>query len=88
MVGLTDDVLFGQVWERTELSPKERSLITVASLVTSGSTEQLVYHLGLAKDNGATETELIEAITHLAFYAGWPKAMSAMAVAKQVFQAA
>ncbi|MDT7702708.1 MAG: 4-carboxymuconolactone decarboxylase, partial [Pseudonocardiales bacterium] len=51
-------------------------------------TEQLVYHLGLAKDNGATETELIEAITHLAFYAGWPKAMSAMAVAKQVFQAA
>jgi 4-carboxymuconolactone decarboxylase len=88
MVGLTDDVLFGQVWERTELSPKERSLITVASLVTSGSTEQLVYHLGLAKDNGATETELIETITHLAFYAGWPKAMSAMAVAKQVFQAA
>jgi 4-carboxymuconolactone decarboxylase len=88
MVGLTHDVLFGQVWERTELLPKERSLITVASLVTSGSTEQLVYHLGLAKDNGATETELIEAITHLAFYAGWPKAMSAMAVAKQVFQAA
>jgi 4-carboxymuconolactone decarboxylase len=86
-VGLTDEVLFGQVWERTELSPKERSLVTVASLVTSGSTEQLSYHLGLAKNNGATETELIETITHLAFYAGWPKAMSAMAVAKQVFHA-
>ena len=58
----------------------------MASLTTSGNTEQLVYHLGLAKDNGATEEELIEAITHLAFYAGWPKAMSAMAVAKQVFR--
>jgi 4-carboxymuconolactone decarboxylase len=86
LVSLTDDVLFGRVWERTELSPKERSLITVASLLTSGSTEQLGFHLGRARDNGATETELVEAITHLAFYAGWPKAMSAMAVAKQIFQ--
>ena len=86
LVCFTDDVLFGQVWKRPELSPKERSLVTVASLTTSGNTEQLVYHLGLAKRNGATEEELIEAITHLAFYAGWPKAMSAMAVAKQVFR--
>ena len=85
LVHFTDDVLFGQVWKRSELSAKERSLVTVASLTTSGNTDQLVYHLGLAKDNGATEQELIEAITHLAFYAGWPKAMSAMAVAKQVF---
>jgi 4-carboxymuconolactone decarboxylase len=85
LVGFTDDVLFGQVWEREELSPRDRSLVTVASLLTSGSTEQLVFHLGLAKQNGLTEQELIEAITHLAFYAGWPKAMSAMAVAKQVF---
>jgi 4-carboxymuconolactone decarboxylase len=84
-VRFTDDVLFGQVWERTELTPKERSLITVASLLTSGSTEQLTYHLGLAEYNGATADELKEAITHLAFYAGWPKAMSAMAVAKKVF---
>jgi 4-carboxymuconolactone decarboxylase len=82
----TDDVPFGQVWTRPELSPKERSLVTVASIVTSGSTEQLVYHLGLAKENGASEQELIEVITHLAFYAGWPKAMSAMAVAKRVFR--
>ena len=86
LVGFTDDVLFGQVWTRPGLSPKERSLITVAALTTGGNTEQLVYHLGLARQNGATETELIEAITHLAFYAGWPKAMSAMAVAKQVFR--
>jgi 4-carboxymuconolactone decarboxylase len=85
-VGFTDDVLFGQVWTRPQLSPKERSLVTVAALTTGGNTEQLVYHLGLAKQNGASEAELIETITHLAFYAGWPKAMSAMAVAKQAFR--
>ena len=85
LVHLTDDVLFGEVWKRTELSPKERSLVTVAALTAGGNTEQLAYHLGLAKQNGAAEAELIEAITHLAFYAGWPKAMSAMTVAKQVF---
>jgi 4-carboxymuconolactone decarboxylase len=84
-VDFTDDVLFGQVWPRPQLAPKERSLITVAALTTSGNTDQLVYHVGLARQNGATEEELIEAITHLAFYAGWPRAMSAMAVAKQVF---
>ena len=87
LVGFTDNVLFGQVWTRPQLSPKERSLVTVAALTTSGRTEQLVFHLGLAKENGATEEELVEVITHLAFYAGWPKAMSAMAVAKQVFRA-
>jgi 4-carboxymuconolactone decarboxylase len=84
-VHFTDDVLFGEVWPRTDLSPKERSLVTVAVLATLGATEQLVYHLGLAKDNGNTEAELKEAITHIAFYAGWPRAMSAMGVAKQVF---
>jgi 4-carboxymuconolactone decarboxylase len=87
LVTFTDDVLFGQVWPRAQLSPKDRSLITVAALITGGNTEQLTYHLGLAKENGATEDELKEAITHQAFYAGWPKAMSAMAVAKQVFAA-
>jgi 4-carboxymuconolactone decarboxylase len=86
LAGFTDDVLFGQVWERKELSPRDRSLVTVASLVTGGNTDQLVFHLGLAKQNGATEQELIEAITHLAFYAGWPKAMAAMTVAKNVFR--
>ncbi len=86
LVHFTDDVLFGQIWPRQELSPKERSLVTVACLVTNGNTEQLVYHLGLARRNGASEQELIEAITHLAFYAGWPQAMAAMAVAKRVFR--
>jgi 4-carboxymuconolactone decarboxylase len=82
---LTDDVLFGDVWARPELSRRDRSLVTVASLVTSGSTEQLTSHLLLAKENGLTEAELKEAIIHLAFYAGWPKAMSAILVARQVF---
>lgn len=86
LVHFTDDVLFGEVWERTELTPKERSLVTVAALATNGNTEQLVFHLDLAKKNGNTEAELIEAITHLAFYAGWPQAMAAMAVARKVFQ--
>jgi len=87
LVHFTDDVLFGEAWKRTqELSARDRSLVTVASLVTNGSTDPLVWHLRYAKENGVTEQELIEAITHLAFYAGWPKAMSAMAVAKQVFR--
>jgi len=85
LADFTDDVLFGQVWERRELSLRDRSLVTVASLVTGGSIPELRPHLARAKRNGVTETELIEAIVHLAFYAGWPKAMSAMAVAKDVF---
>lgn len=88
LANYTDDVLFGDVWKGAGLSSRDRSLVTVACLVTSGNTDQLVYHLGLAKDNGATEEELIAAITHLAFYAGWPKAMAAMAVAKDVFGSA
>jgi 4-carboxymuconolactone decarboxylase len=86
LVGLTDDVLFGQVWTRPELSPRDRSLVTVAALTAGGNVEQLTYHLGLARQNGVTETELIEAITHLAFYSGWPRAMSAMTVARQVLR--
>jgi 4-carboxymuconolactone decarboxylase len=85
LVHFTDDVLFGEVWERAGLTPKERSLVTVAALATGGNTEQLVFHLDLARRNGNTEAELVEAITHLAFYAGWPRAMAAMAVARDVF---
>jgi 4-carboxymuconolactone decarboxylase len=85
LVSLTDDVLFGDVWERPELSKRDRSLITVAALVAGGNTEQLTGHLARARDNGLSETELKEAIIHLAFYAGWPRAMSAITVAKQVF---
>lgn len=84
LVELTDDVLFGDIWERSELSPRDRSLITVAALIAGGNTEQLPFHLNKAKENGLSETELIEVITHLAFYAGWPKAMSAITVAKEI----
>ena len=83
---LTDDVLFGDVWERTELSPRERSLVTVAALVANGNTEQLKGHLKLAKTNGLSEAELAEVMIHLAFYAGWPRAISAILVAKDVFK--
>ena len=83
---LTDDVLFGDVWERAELSPRDRSLVTVAALIANGNTEQLTGHLNRAKQNGLSETELAEVIIHLAFYAGWPRAMSAVRVAREVFK--
>ncbi|MCA4133438.1 carboxymuconolactone decarboxylase family protein [Arthrobacter sp. M4] len=86
LAAFTDDVLFGQVWERPDLSPRDRSLVTVAALVAGGNAEQLNFHLAKAKSNGLSEEELIEAITHLAFYSGWPRAVSAMAVAKRVFR--
>ncbi|MHB8995641.1 MAG: carboxymuconolactone decarboxylase family protein [Armatimonadota bacterium] len=82
---LTEEVLFGDVWEREELSPRERSLITVAALVAGGNTEQLRFHLTKALENGLSENELIEAMTHLAFYAGWPRSMSALMIAKKAF---
>jgi 4-carboxymuconolactone decarboxylase len=81
---LTDDVLFGDVWAREELSPRDRSLITVAALIAGGNTEQLPGHLNRAKANGLSEAELAEVIIHLAFYAGWPRAMSAIRVAREV----
>ena len=83
---LTDDVLFGDVWERAELAPRDRSLVTVAALIANGNTEQLTGHLSRAKQNGLSETELAEVIIHLAFYAGWPRAMSAVKVAREVFR--
>jgi 4-carboxymuconolactone decarboxylase len=81
---LTDDVLFGDVWAREELAPRDRSLITVAALIAGGNTEQLPFHLNKARENGLSEGELVEVITHLAFYCGWPRAMSAIMVAKEV----
>lgn len=83
---LTDGVLFGDVWERAELSKRDRSLVTVAALIANGNTEQLTGHLKRAKDNGLSETELAEVIIHLAFYAGWPRAFSAVKVAREVFE--
>lgn len=85
IVQITDDVLFGDVWERAELTPRDRSLITVAALTVGGNAEQLPFHLNKAKENGLTETELVEALTHLAFYCGWPKALTAINIAKETF---
>lgn len=85
LADLTDKVLFGDVWERMGLAPRDRSLITISSLITSGSFEQLRGHLRIGLQNGLTRDELVETIVHLAFYAGWPKAMSAVQVARDVF---
>jgi 4-carboxymuconolactone decarboxylase len=83
---LTDGVLFGDIWERPELSPRDRSLITIAALVMGGNTEQLPGHLARGKENGITDSEISELITHMAFYAGWPKALSAVTVARKVLE--
>src|SRR5881398_3482218 len=83
---LTDQVLFGDVWERPQLSKRDRSLITCAALVATGKSEQMSFHFPRAIENGVTEEELIELITHLAFYAGWPNAMSAMTKARELFK--
>ncbi|KRM40448.1 carboxymuconolactone decarboxylase family protein [Lentilactobacillus parafarraginis] len=81
---LNDDVLFGQVWAREkELAPRDRSMITVASLISQGLFPQLEAHMKMAKQNGVTKEEMVEIITHLAFYAGWPKAWSAFDIAKK-----
>jgi 4-carboxymuconolactone decarboxylase len=81
---LTTEVLFGDVWERPGLSKRDRSLITVASLVSLYRTEQLGFHLNRAMENGLSREELVEAITHLAFYAGWPNAVTALGRLKTV----
>jgi 4-carboxymuconolactone decarboxylase len=82
---LTDNVLFGDVWERPGLSKRDRSLITVAALIALNRPEQLRHHLQRARENGVTKDEVVEVITHLAFYAGWPNAMNAIVVAREVY---
>jgi 4-carboxymuconolactone decarboxylase len=81
---ITDHILFDDVWERPELSKRDRSLVTVAALVALYRTNELPGHLQRALDNGVTRDELVELITHLAFYAGWPSAMTAMTTARRV----
>jgi 4-carboxymuconolactone decarboxylase len=81
----TDDVLFGDVWKRTELAPRDRSLVTVAALIAGGHTQQMTGHSNRALDNGVKPAEISAVITHLAFYCGWPRAVSAVGVAKDVF---
>jgi 4-carboxymuconolactone decarboxylase len=85
LLDLTEKVLFGDVWERPALSKRDRSLITVATLIATYRPEQLRIHLGRALDNGLTKEELGEVITHLAFYSGWPASVTAAGVAKAVF---
>src|SRR5216117_1104791 len=82
LVELTDRVLFDDVWERKELSKRDRSLITVAALIALNRPDQLRFHLGRAVENGVEQQELIETITHLAFYSGWPIAIGTMMIAK------
>jgi 4-carboxymuconolactone decarboxylase len=83
---LTDEVLYGDVWERPQLSKRDRSLVTVAALIAMNRPDQLRSHLARARANGVTQEELIEVITHLAFYAGWPNAVTAIGVAKEVLK--
>jgi 4-carboxymuconolactone decarboxylase len=82
----TDTVLFGDVWERPGLSPRDRSLITVATLIALYRTNELPFHLKKAMANGVTKDEIIEVITHLAFYSGWPTANTALTIARRVFE--
>lgn len=86
IVQYTTDVLFLDLWLRPDLAPRDRSLVTVSALIASGQVAQIPYHLNRAMDNGLTQTQAAEVITHLAFYAGWPNAMSALPVAKEIFE--
>jgi 4-carboxymuconolactone decarboxylase len=85
---LTDTVLFGEVWADTTLSARDRSLVTITSLISLYRINELPFHLSRALENGVTREEIIAAITHLAFYAGWPPAMTALPIARKVFDGA
>jgi 4-carboxymuconolactone decarboxylase len=85
IVQYTTDVLFRDLWLRPDLAPRERSLVTVSALIASGHVGQIPYHVNRAMDAGLTQAQGAEVITHLAFYAGWPNAFSALPVAKEVF---
>ena len=82
----TQGRLLGDVWKRSDLAPRDRSLVTISALIANGQTAQLTPHLSKAMDNGLTQAQAAEVITHLAFYVGWPNVFSAMPVAKDVFE--
>lgn len=86
LAGLTDDVLYGQVWADPALSQRDRSLVTISALIALDRPNQLRSHLGIGRRNGLTREEAVAAITHLAFYAGWPNAVTAVSIAREVFQ--
>ena len=85
LADLSDKVLNEDIWQRSQLSTRDRSMITCAALVAMGRTEQMEVHFKRAIANGVTQEELVEVITHLAFYAGWPSAVSAITRAKALF---
>ena len=82
----TSDPLFHDLWRRPALAPRDRSLVTVSALIASGQVAQITFHLNRAMDNGLTKAQASEVLTHLLFYAGWPNVMSAVPVAKDVFE--
>ena len=86
LVQKTTDLLFRDLWLRPALAPRDRSLVTVSALIANGQTAQITYHLGRAMDNGLTQEQTSEVLTHIAFYAGWPCAFSALPVVKDVFE--
>ena len=86
LVDLTDEVIYGDIWERPGLSKRDRSLVTISALIALNRPDQIRFHLQRARDNGVTLDELIEAITHLAFYAGWPCAVTAISIAQELFE--
>lgn len=86
LADITDKVLFGDVWANSALSPRDRSLVTIASLITLYRTNEMPFHLKRALENGLTKDEIIETITHLAFYAGWPPAMTALQIVRKVLE--
>jgi 4-carboxymuconolactone decarboxylase len=88
LVHYTSDILFNDLWLRSDLAPRDRSLVTVSALIACGQSAQIPYHLNRAMDNGLTQDQAGEVITHITFYAGWPNAFSAVAVAKDVFEKA
>jgi len=83
---LTDNVLYGDIWKRPRLSKRDRSLVTISALIALNRPDQLRSHIKLGLENGLTKDEIVETITHMAFYSGWPSAVSAVAIAKEVFQ--
>jgi len=85
---LTDKVLFADVWANPALSPRDRSLVTITSLISLYRTNELPFHLKKALENGVTQDEIIAVITHLAFYSGWPPAMTGLQIARKVFDEA
>ena len=85
---LTDKVLFGDVWENSAVSPRDRSLVTITCLISLYRINEMPFHLKKAVENGLTRDEIVGAITHLAFYAGWPPAMTALPIARKVFEEA